>query len=366
MIACPASLRLAAHATHEVGETDVDVVAHLDGCAPCRALVAEQREIRRLAAGIAPPRALARSRREELAAEIMAHADVAQTPDAPDEAAEAREQGVFARRRRRVAGVIFATTIAAAAALVIVAMTSATTKKPAEVAATPTHTMPEPPAEVPTVVPVPIRPPAPAQQAASVSGAKAEFSRETTTGSDVVRLRDGELAIDALATRAVEVIAGTTRIAIPTSTKVTVVARAGVIESVAVFAGSVEVVAGDRKATVAAGAVWERTTIKLADKPAVREASDAERKATASSSLQAFRDGWTALRARDHRTAIAAFDRATDPVVAEDAAYWAANATERAGDRADAAKRYADFAARFPGSPRAGAATAAIARLTRN
>ena len=347
--ACPAGLRLAAHVS---GEEDREVVAHLDGCAPCRVLVAEQREVVTLAAALPPPRALTRSHREALAAEIMARADVAEAP--VDDAAESREIEVIQRRRRRVAGVIFATTIAAAAAVVIVAMTSVPAPKPAEVATVEPTTPPVAPA--PPSVPVP-----PAPEPAGVTGAKAQFTRETTAGTDVVRLRDGELAIDALATRAVEIVAGTTRIAIPTSTRAAVVARAGVIESVTVFAGSVEVIAGDRKATVAAGAAWERTTLKVA-KP-TPEPSDADRTALATSSLQAFREGWTALRTGNHQAAIEAFDRATDPVVAEDATYWAANATERAGDRVRAAKRYADFVARFPASPRAAAAEAAIVRL---
>ena len=353
---CPAGLRLAAHAS---GEEDGDVGAHLDGCAPCRALVAEQREVVALAAAMPAPRAPSRSHREELAAEIMARADVAEAPI--DDAAESRELDVIQRRRRRVAGVIFATTIAAAAALVIVAMTSAPAPQSAEVATVEPATPPVPPAP-PAPPSVPDVRPAP--ELAGVTGAKAQFTRETTAGTDVVQLRDGELAIDALATRAVEIVAGTTRIAIPTSTRAAVVARAGVIESVTVFAGSVEVIAGDHKATVAAGTAWERTTLKVAtEKPAKPEASDAERTALATSSLAAFREGWTALRTGNHQAAIEAFDRATDPVVAEDATYWAANATERAGDRQGAAKRYADFVARFPASPRAAAAEAAIVRL---
>jgi hypothetical protein len=80
-------------------------------------------------------------------------------------------------------------------------------------------------------------------------------------------------------------------------------------------------------------------------------------------SMRAFREGWTLLRASKHRDAIAAFDRATDPVVAEDAVFWAAVAAERASDRADAARRYADFVTRFPASPRIEAARTAVKRL---
>jgi len=69
--------------------------------------------------------------------------------------------------------------------------------------------------------------------------------------------------------------------------------------------------------------------------------------------LAAFRIGWEALRERRFTDAIAAFDRATDPAVAEDATFWAAIAAQRAGDIADARKRLDGFLTRFPDSPRA-------------
>ena len=55
----------------------------------------------------------------------------------------------------------------------------------------------------------------------------------------------------------------------------------------------------------------------------------------------------------------------TDPVVAEDAAFWAAIATERAGDSDGAATRLRTFLDRFPASPRAEAARAALERVTK-
>jgi tetratricopeptide (TPR) repeat protein len=71
------------------------------------------------------------------------------------------------------------------------------------------------------------------------------------------------------------------------------------------------------------------------------------------SPLAAFRAGWEALRAQRYADAIAAFDRATDPAVAEDAAFWAAIAAQRAGQPDDARKRLDLFLATFPESPRA-------------
>jgi hypothetical protein len=79
--------------------------------------------------------------------------------------------------------------------------------------------------------------------------------------------------------------------------------------------------------------------------------------------VAAFQAGWEALRAGQPLVARAHFDRARDPAVAEDAAYWAAVASERAGEPLDAARRYRSFAQAFPSSPRAADARAAAARL---
>jgi TolA-binding protein len=79
-----------------------------------------------------------------------------------------------------------------------------------------------------------------------------------------------------------------------------------------------------------------------------------------SPALAAFRAGWEALRAGRNADAIAAFDRATDPAVAEDARYWAAIATARAGDQDGAKRRLRAFLVAFPASPHADEARAAL------
>jgi hypothetical protein len=83
----------------------------------------------------------------------------------------------------------------------------------------------------------------------------------------------------------------------------------------------------------------------------------------AADGVAAFQAGWEALRAGQPLVARAHFDRARDPAVAEDATYWAAVASERAGEPLDAARRYRSFAQAFPSSPRAADARAAAARL---
>lgn len=76
-----------------------------------------------------------------------------------------------------------------------------------------------------------------------------------------------------------------------------------------------------------------------------------------------FERGWTALREAHYADAIAAFDQASEPAVAEDAAYWAAIASARAGDRPGAVRRLTAFVAKFPGSARITDARSLLARL---
>jgi uncharacterized cupin superfamily protein len=169
---------------------------------------------------------------------------------------------------------------------------------------------------------------------------------------DVVTLRDGEVSVDATDREPVTVVAGDTKVTIASRAKV--VARRGVIVTARVFAGTAHVTTTNgRQQVIDAGDVW------------MREPDVTPTAVAATDSLVAFRTGWEELRAHHHPQAIAAFDRATDPVVAEDAAFWAAIATERAGDLDGAATRLRAFLDRFPSSPRAEAARAALDRVTR-
>jgi hypothetical protein len=88
-----------------------------------------------------------------------------------------------------------------------------------------------------------------------------------------------------------------------------------------------------------------------------------ERQTLLEANHQAFREGWEALREQRFDAAITAFDRASDPVVAEDAAFWAAIAAQRAGRTDDARRRLTNFLQRFPASPRADDARTALESL---
>jgi TolA-binding protein len=197
--------------------------------------------------------------------------------------------------------------------------------------------------------------PAPLQRVrdrAEIVASNADFARERMAEQDIVTLHDGELAIDSRGREPVTIVSGDTRVAV-TSSRAVVVARAGVIVTARVFAGSAQVTAAGKRVVIDAGDVWRR------EAPIERTDNGP------TTSLAAFRQGWEALRDKRYAEAIAAFDRATDPVVAEDAAFWAAIASERAGYRDDAATRLRAFIARFPASLRIETAHAALDRVTR-
>ncbi|MCW5803890.1 MAG: hypothetical protein KIT31_16040 [Deltaproteobacteria bacterium] len=180
---------------------------------------------------------------------------------------------------------------------------------------------------------------------AKVSAAGARFER----AGDVIRLHEGTVTVDARGAAPVAVESGGTRVAVE-GAAATVATKRGAIATVTVIAGTVEVNDRGRSYVVAAGGMWE-APVKPEPSPAADEA------------FAAFRDGWTALRAGRDAEAIERFDRATHRDIAEDAAYWAAVAAERMGDRHGAVRRFDGFLARFPTSARADGARAAVERL---
>jgi hypothetical protein len=335
---CPEPERIAAAAAGE----DREAAEHALGCPTCRVQFDEQRQMRRLLGALSPP-PMSALERERLAAGMIARLD------AP-------------AGRRPLARIAFGFALAAAAvALVAWGMgdcrapdhgapgvlatqapsappTPLVEPRPADVAPPPAP-VDRPSPSVPSADPP--RPPAIA--VAKLSGG-ARFGRETRKGRDVIDLHDGELTVDTRQTAPAEIQLGTTAIRVANA-KVKVTARTGVLETVAVFAGSVELSSGARSTVVTAGTVWE---------------APAEPATDPVTSLAAFREGWAALQKNQLAAAIAAFDRATDPIIYEDASYWAAVASHRAGDRDDARRRFVEFLARFPKSQRAPAARRAV------
>ncbi len=345
---CPA-LELIAAAASGSGANDVDaaiVLAHAVACPRCAELLREQREIRGFAMRLPVP-TLDRDRRAELAAEVMALADAAP------------------RDRRALPIAIGACVAIAAAATIAIVLAMRSMGDPQVATAPPTPPTIEQPRPKPAPVAIDLAPPVSNDPVIEVSTGSKITRRVGAT--EQVELADGNLTVDARSSRDVAVTAGTTQVAVGRA-KATIIAKRGVIRSVQVFAGSVEVTANGQKRMVSAGTIW-RSTELLEPKPEVVAPTTAPApepeppKSASELSLQAFRDGYTALRAGRNADAIAAFDRATDPVVAEDAMFWAAVASDRSGDKDDAIRRYTAFLARFPSSPRTGDAKAALAKL---
>lgn len=318
---CPAPGELARIAS---GELDDD---HVAGCVACRAALADQRAVRELVRR-APAPPLPRPRREAIAAEVLARSYAA---------AERRDRPRWAMR----AGLA----TAGLAAAIAVALLVLPRDRPRPTVARVELASLEPVSLAVRGVELEVAPPRPPPPPAVIRpGALAELTRLTLEDRDVLELRNGSVTIDARNAREVEITLRGTTVHVDHG-KICVVARGGVIETVSVFAGSAEVSARGKAVVVEAGMVWVPDAVGAG--PAMRE----------------FQAGWSALRGGDLRGARAAFDRARDPVVAEDAAYWAAVAAERADDRGEAARRFASFVDLFPGSPHADSARVALARV---
>lgn len=325
-MACPAPARLAAAASGD----DAGVLAHAAACAHCATSIAEQRDlVAQARAALPAPAPLTDARRRALAAEVMAHADAVPPP-------------VDARPRILVA--VGALAIAALA-LIIIQQRGPRATAPAIDIASLEPTQPMTDEQTAVLDPAPADERRPAELAAR----GADFVREQRDWADVITLRSGELSVDARDREPVTVVAGDTRVRIARA-RVTVVARNSVIVTAHVFAGSAEITRGTQRHLIATGEIW--TPPPPPPEPTSPTAS-----------LDAFRRGWKALHAERYADAIAAFDRATDPVVLEDATFWAAIACERAGNPGDAAKRLRAFIERFPASPRLDAARTALARV---
>jgi hypothetical protein len=346
VVSCPSSDRLAAAAS---GEDEVALV-HAEDCARCAAVLAEQADVVALSKRLpAPPLVGART----LAALVQAHVDVEPPRRTP---------------WRWIAPVLLG---AAAAAVVAIALRDRDSQLHAfdvSQLLPPPVVAPKPP-DVVAPKPPDVVAPAPADIVAT----DAEYIRDHQR----VQLRAGKLAIDTRGAKPLEVVSTGASVNVADA-NVEIVAAKGAIAMVHVFAGSAEVTASGHRVIVAAGDVWvPDPPVKRVAPPPVDsieapaptgEAIDPTPVVPTSSverSLAEFRTGWTALRGGFNADAVAAFDRATDPVVAEDALYWAAVASERAGDREGALRRYRAFVDRFASSPRVETARASIKRLAK-
>jgi len=354
---CPSVEQLAAVAAGEQSQ----LLDHAEACVECAAMLGQQREIRMLGRQLEVPR-LSPLRRAKLAlaydpvVEIRALAQQLERPQLDDVrrarlAAETLAVADAAPVRRPWLALGVGLAAAAALAFALWPRTThgvaVTWPDHAWVAA---HT---PVVVVPAARVVPVEaPPAPVvadhvslpaprvvvpQIPATISG-DGDFSRD----QDTVQLRDGTISIDSRDRTPVAVAIGDTTIQV-VNAHVEIRAVHGLIVSAHAFAGSVERTSPESSALITAGEVWT---------PAPPEAS-----------LAAFRVGWQALHDNRNAEALAAFERASDPVIAEESSFWAAIAAQRAGDREGAVQRFKAFLDAYPRSTRADAARTALAKL---
>jgi hypothetical protein len=199
------------------------------------------------------------------------------------------------------------------------------------------------PPVVRTITPLPVAP-----EPTKPTVIELEGARYTIEPSGAIRLREGGVLIEAATPTEVKLDATTIKLA---AGRAEIHARRGVIASVHVFAGSAQIVRTGSSTTVIVGETWEPQPTQPTQPP------HAPPREPVVSGAEWFRRGWLALREHREADAIAAFDRATEPSIAEDAAFWAAIAAERAGDSKAALARFERFLVEHPRSDRASAAT---------
>jgi len=281
---------------------------HLADCLSCRRRLAADRETRSALRALPIP-ALSDRRRRELAAEIEAVAQAAPQP-----------------RRHTAAWAISAGAVAAALGLLlrpphaveslVIALPELATIEPIATGSSSVARL-----EVP-----------PPLQAPRIEGNGATFRHVTGAARDAIALYDGVIEVDTRSGRDADVQVGDSVVRVDDAT-VKIRARGRAIVSVQVVVGAAHVTSAGRQVTVQRDAMW------IAGPSAKQQ------------SLAAFRDGWMALRAGRHREAMELFDRVTDPIVLEEATFWAAIAAQRSGDGALARARLDAFLRRFPSSP---------------
>jgi hypothetical protein len=178
--------------------------------------------------------------------------------------------------------------------------------------------------------------------------AAADYDEVATPAEHRVVLRAGRLTIDGAAApdRAVVVVASNAALR-ATGARFAADGSRGALRTVRVFAGSVEITQGPTAVVIAAGESWTFEPPLPPPAPASH-----------------FATGWAHLRGERFADAARELALATaEPGVGEDAAYWSAVAWARAGEPARARAGFEAFLEGHAGSPRAGEAHLALARL---
>jgi TolA-binding protein len=221
----------------------------------------------------------------------------------------------------------------------------------------------------------PEAPAPPASRARIRAIGSARFTRVQAPPDDVVRLDHGVITLEVA-----RLLAGE-RFRVRTDdgevevrgTRFQVSAFEGKLTAVSVFSGRVEVRApGGNHVVLEPGDEWVREAADVAGPHAktvaVRHHAAVDSSPPPAKAVRAsFDQGWSLLREGDAKGAAQLFAELERTVgqgdMAEDALYWRAVATAKAGDRAEAALLFERFLGRFPISSRAGKAAVALGWL---
>ncbi len=345
-----------------------DLRAHLDGCAHCRAEQAAMDRVRELGQRI-PVASLTAVAHDELRVALVSRAGAA--------------QAVTPATRARLGAWLLAPigAVAAAAALLLVFGRAPHT------ATAPVRT-PGPMAAAATMSATPVTPSITIQRAKVSARPGTVFSRQGSQPDEIVRLREGTVAVEVTRLQPGErfrVVTGDGEVEVR-GTAFEVTARGDRLDHVRVLHGRVEVrPAGRGAALLGAGDEWNVSSgsaaesVKVPTRARERLASLArsDRVVAAppeqppadpgSESERHFRAGWTALRSGDAAAAVLAFELGQRSpgatALKEDLDFWRAVALARAGRVGDARASLDEFLDRHAASPRAGEAAAMVGWL---
>lgn len=283
---------------------------HFAECLPCRRRLEADRATRDVLRSLPVP-ALTQSHRRALAAELIATAD-------------------HRPRRRGFTRIAIGGGLAVAAALalalwprslrpesVTVALDSREPIALASRSAAPEDEPPRADLDLPA-----------APAIAAASGAR--FEHRVGADRDAITLIDGVLDLDTRGKRAVDVAVGDTAIAV-TDAAVHIEAHRRSVVSVKVVVGAARIDSAEHHLVLQRDSEWLPA-------PSAKTRS-----------LTAFRDAWIALRGGRNADAMRLFDSVVDPVVLEEASWWAQVAARRANDPS-ADDRLAKFRQAFPQS----------------
>jgi hypothetical protein len=354
-LSCPVGWEITRALSHP--ETSADVFRHMRDCPTCTQLAAELRTVISAAAEMPPVAPMSQAARERIRYALRAAGDEAAAPS-------------DGRRRVRLVWV-FAAGLAGFVVALGGWLTAGHLSAPPQLAQ---------------------RPAGPMSLVKIHTFGDAKLRRVSPPPDEIVHLESGRVAFEVAhltSDQRFRVVTGDGEVEVR-GTRFETVAREGALWAVVVTEGRVDVRVGNTVQRLQAGDEWERRPpIPTVDEPAVaapvtlesprvHKRSLGSRLQVASSTVQpgkarpasrenkeSFDLAWSYLRRREWDKAESGFaDVAAQThgqTLEEDALYWQAVATARAGRTREANQLFEMFLQRFPAGARTGAATLALA-----